>query len=106
NYTNPKRKRQHKAKNKEEDGARKTKNRDQPKNRAQQEKPKLFTGPKALRNGGARKCGEKCLAQDCTDRQEKNGEDEFDPLCRHRHRRGPATRSLPWHNQRNYFGPP
>src|SRR5205807_10134573 len=77
---------------------------DQPQERAQRKEPKLFPGPKALRNGGTCKRGEKCLAQDRADRQEKNGDDGLDPFRRHHHCRWPPARSRPRDNQRNDLG--
>jgi|SRR6266480_1174666 len=62
----------------------------QPEESAQGEKPKLFARPKPLRNGRARKDGEKCLTENCADRQQKNRKHKSHPTRgdRERIRRG------------------
>jgi hypothetical protein len=61
---------------------------DQPENRAQGEEPKLFACPKPLRYGRARKDSEKCLTENCADRQQKNREHKFYPARGHDQRVG------------------
>src|SRR6266516_1526831 len=51
----------------------------QPEESAQREEPKFFARPKPLRNGRARKDGEKCLTENCADRQQKNRKHKFHP---------------------------
>ena len=80
------------AKNVNDDWARQFgKERDQPKDRAQREKPKLFTGPQTFRNGGARKHGEESLRESGAEWQEKDREDRFDPARRDHERIGQRT---------------
>src|SRR5439155_20439034 len=58
----------------------------QPEESAQREEPKFFARPKPLRNGRARKDGEKCLTENCADRQQKNRKDKVHPTRGHRER--------------------
>ena len=70
-----------------------TEERNQPENSAQGEEPKLFACPKPLRDGRARKNREKCLTQNCADRQQKNRKDKLYPTCGHRERIGLGNES-------------
>src|SRR6267378_4843205 len=71
-----------------QDRARKTEERDQPKNGAQRKKPEFFPCPEPLRNCRARERSEKCLRKNCADRQQENRENKFYPTGRHNERLG------------------
>ncbi len=65
------------SKNVKNDRARQAEECDQPKKRAEREKPEFFAGPESLRNGRARERREKCLCENRTDGQKKNRDDKL-----------------------------
>lgn len=94
------------AKNINDDRPRQSDKRDQPKHRAEKEKPELGPGPKSLRKSGARKPGKKRLGENGAPGKKKNGDDIFDPAGGNRHRHRAIRRaSRGGHDVRNDFDP-
>ena len=75
------------AENVNHDRTRQAQKRDQPEHSPENEKPKFSPGPESLIDGCAGKGGKKCLSENGTEREKKNGNDVFDPAGRHRQRR-------------------
>src|SRR5439155_17041715 len=83
---NPKSMGQFVSKDINEDWTRETEKCDQPQNCTQCKKPKFFGCPETLCHRCARESGEKCLTQNCANRQKENCNDEFYPARWHRER--------------------